>query len=235
MPGPQQLTFALPVAEDRSRGAFFVAPSNALALRMLEEWQDWPAGKLILIGPQGAGKSHLAGIWQSSAGAQAIPPAALESADIAALATGNVLLDDAEQVAGEPAAEEALFHLFNALQAQGHALLLTARTPPRDWGLNLPDLQSRLSATATCRIGTPDQSLLAAVLVKQFADRQLVVPPNVISYLTPRMERSLDTAARLVAGIDRLALAEKRAVSRQLAARALAALEALDNAPEAGA
>ncbi len=232
MAAPTQLTFALPVAENRTRGDFFVAPSNALALQMLEEWQDWPAGKLILIGPEGAGKSHLAGIWQEAAGAVEITPGQLPGADIPALAAENVLLDDADHLAGTPAQEEALFHLHNALQARGRALLLTARTPPRDWPLTLPDLSSRLSAIATCRIGAPDQNLLAAVLVKHFTDRQLAVPPNVIAYLTPRMERSLAAARRIVAEIDQIALSEKRPVSRQLAARAL---ERLDNTPAKGA
>ena len=232
MSAPEQLTFALPVAENRARGDFFVAPSNALAFQMLENWHDWPGGKLILIGPQGAGKSHLAAIWQASAQARALTPDRLAGADIAALAAGNVLLDDAEELAGNPASEEALFHLHNALQARGNALLLCAASPPRDWPLSLADLRSRLDAMATCHIEPPDESLLAAVLVKLFADRQIAVPPNVIAYLTPRMERSLEAAARIVEMLDQLALAEKRDVSRALAARAL---ERLDKARPAGA
>ena len=225
MPGPEQLTFALPVAESRARGDFFVAPSNALAFQMLENWQDWPTGKLILIGPEGAGKSHLAGIWLANSEALEVAPKALANADISALASRNILLDDCDHLAGDRAYDEALFHLHNALQARGNALLLCARTPPRDWGTALADLQSRLEAIATCRIGAPDQSLLAAVLVKLFADRQIAVPPNVIAYLTPRMERSLKSAAQLVDTIDKIALAEKREISRKLAAQALEMLD----------
>jgi len=228
----KQLTFALPVSENRSRGDFLVAPSNALAFQMLDAWQDWPAGKLILIGPPGAGKSHLAQIWQDNANARAIDVATLADADIAALANSNVVLDDADQIAGDPELEEALFHLHNAVQGAGKAMLLTAHTPPRDWGVVLPDLASRLSAMATCHIGAPDQSLLGAVLVKQFGDRQIAVPPNVIAYLTPRMERSLDAARQIVAEMDRIALSENRAIGRKLAA---SVLESLDNDRAAGA
>lgn len=233
MSAPEQLTFSLPVAENRARGDFFVAPSNALAFEMLENWRDWPQGRLILIGPQGAGKSHLGAIWQDSAQAQALDVQALAGTDIGALAQqGHVLLDDADRLAANAAGEEALFHLHNALQAHGNALLLTARTPPRDWPIALADLRSRLGAMATCHIGAPDESLLAAVLVKLFGDRQIAVPPNVIAYLTPRMERSLEAAGRIVEAIDQLAMAEKRAVSRTLAARVL---ERLDKDRPAGA
>ncbi len=232
MTRPQQLTFSLPVAENRSRGDFFVAPSNALALRMIENWRDWPSGRLLLTGPEGAGKSHLADIWQAESGAEALVPEALAGTDIPALAARPVLIDDADRLAGDRALEEALFHLHNALAARGQALLLTARTPPRDWPLALPDLASRLASMPACRLEAPDEALLAAVLVKLLADRQLVAPPSVIAYLTQRMERSLAAAARIVAEMDRIALAEKREIGRRLAARVL---EALDKDREPGA
>ncbi len=225
MPRPQQLTFSLPVAENRTRGDFFVAPSNALALQMVENWRDWPSGRLLLTGPEGAGKSHLADIWQAESGALALGPEALAGADIPALAARPVLIDDADRLAGDRALEEALFHLHNALAARGQGLLLTARTPPRDWPLILPDLASRLASMPACRLEAPDQALLGAVLVKLFADRQLVASPSTIAYLTQRMERSLAAATRIVAEMDRIALAEKREIGRRLAARVLEALD----------
>ena len=227
-----QLILDLPVATSRARGDFLVAPSNALAFRTVETWPDWPGGKLLVTGPTGAGKSHLAALWQERSGARLLTPDDLDRADAGALAREPVLFEDAEQVAGHALREEALFHLYNALHSAGLSLMLTAPSPPRDWGLSLPDLQSRLRAIATVRIDPPDDALLAAVLVKLFADRQIAVPPNVITFLTPRMERSLATAARLVEAIDTLALTEKRDVTRRLAARAL---EALDNAADPGA
>ena len=232
MSTPRQLTFDLPVVESRDRGDFFVAPSNAIAFDSLEAWRSWPNAVFLLIGGPGTGKSHLARIWQENAGALALSPSALADADIAGLAHRPVLLDDADRLAGDASAEEALFHLLNAMRAEAQPLLLTAAAPPRDWQLGLPDLASRLAAIPSARIEPPDEALLAAVLVKLFADRQIAVAPNVIGYLTPRMERSLAFAARLVRALDQAALREGRAVSRTLAARVL---ETLDNPPETGA
>ena len=219
-----QLAFDLPARAALRRADFFVSPANATALATLERG-NWPGGKLLLIGPEGAGKTHLAHIWAAMSGATLLPGAALAHADIDARSTCPVALEDAQAVAGDPRAEAALFHLHNRLAERGLALLLTAPTPPRDWGLGLPDLLSRMQATALARIEAPDDTLLTAVLVKQFADRQLAVPPALIGWLTARMDRSLAAARDLVARLDAAALAQGRPVTRALAAQILQTLD----------
>ena len=219
-----QLAFDLPARAALRRADFFVSPANATALATLERG-NWPGGKLLLIGPEGAGKTHLAHIWAAMSGATLLPGAALAHADIDARSTRPVALEDAQAVAGDPRAEAALFHLHNRLAERGLALLLTAPTPPRDWGLGLPDLLSRMQATALARIEAPDDTLLTAVLVKQFADRQLAVPPALIGWLTARMDRSLAAARDLVARLDAAALAQGRPVTRTLAAQILQTLD----------
>ncbi|MFZ1479477.1 MAG: chromosomal replication initiator DnaA, partial [Paracoccaceae bacterium] len=97
-------------------------------------------------------------------------------------------------------------------------LLLTAAAPPRDWGLHLADLLSRLQAAPVAQLQAPDDALLSAVLIKLFADRQITVPPNLIPYLVARMPRSIDAARALVADLDARALQDGRAITRALAA-----------------
>lgn len=217
----RQLAFDLPVSETFRREDFFVSPTNATALAALDAWQGWPGGKMLLVGPQGSGKTHLAHLWMQATGAALVRGAALATADIPELAGhGSVCVEDAEGAAGDPEAEAAFFHLHNIVTRSG-ALLVTATTPPRDWGLRLPDLASRLQAAPLTRLDAPDDALLSAVLVKLFADRQIAVPPNLIPYLVQRMERSLATARLLVATLDAVSLAHARPVTRQLAASIL--------------
>lgn len=217
----QQLAFDIPPLAALRRADFFASPTNERALRAIETWPDWPGGKLVLIGPAGAGKTHLAHIWADMTGAAFVAASALACADLPALAaTHAVVVEDAQAVAGQPAAEAALFHLHNLLHATGR-LLITAASPPRDWGLRLPDLQSRLQAAAIARIDAPDDALLSAVLIKLFADHQIAVPPNLIAYLLPRMDRSIAAARDLVAALDARALARGRPVTRALAAEML--------------
>jgi len=212
-----QLGFDLPPHTALGRADFMVALSNAVALAMIEGWRDWPQGKLVLTGPVGSGKTHLAHIWAAATGARIVAGAALAWADIAALAHGPVAVEDAAAVAGDAAAETALFHLHNLLAAEGRALLLTAVQAPSHWGIALPDLASRMQAAAVATLAAPDDALLAAVLVKLFADRQITPAPDLIPWLVRRMDRSLAEAARLVDLLDRHALAAGRPVNRPLA------------------
>ncbi|MDZ4097021.1 MAG: DnaA/Hda family protein [Paracoccaceae bacterium] len=217
-----QLVFDLPAQAAYRREGFFASPSNVLALNTLAHWRGWPGGKMILVGPRGAGKTHLAHIWATDAEAVLVAASDLDDTDLPALAAvGAVCIEDAEAVAGQPARESALFHLHNLLAECRGALLLTCATPPRDWGMALPDLASRMQAATLTRLDPPDDALLAAVLEKLFADRQIAVPPTLIPYLISRMDRSFDAARDLVARLDTQALAEGRAVTRPLAAKLL--------------
>jgi chromosomal replication initiation ATPase DnaA len=213
-----QLAFALPNAEAMTRQDFFVAASNALALQTVEDWEKWPGRKLLLIGPEGAGKTHLARIWATLTDAVVLPAEHVADADIASLRARAVVVEDADRIGGS--AEAQLFHLHNLVTAGG-ALLLTARTPPRDWGLTLADLASRMQATQIARLEAPDDALLSAVLVKLFADRQVAVPANLIPYLISRMPRSVGAARALVAALDAQALSAGRPITRALAGAVL--------------
>ena len=213
----RQLAFDLPSIQAMTRADFLVAPSNALALQTIERWQDWPGRKLLLVGPEAAGKTHLVHVWAALADAVILQGEALATTDIAQLSGRAVAVDNADRI-GE--AETDLFHLHNLVSASG-ALLLTARTPPRDWGLHLPDLFSRMQATPIAHLDAPDDALLSAVLVKLFADRQVAVPPNLIPYLLSRMPRSIAAARALVADLDARALAAGRPITRALAGEVL--------------
>lgn len=217
----RQLTFDLPLREARGRGDFFVSDSNATALAAIDGWQGWPGRKLVLSGPAGAGKSHLAAVWAEMSGAAVVEAADLAGADLSGFAGRSLVIEDADRLAGDAAAERAAFHAHNLVLAEGGSLLLTARTAPSRWGLALPDLRSRMEGTPVVAIEPPDEALLAAVLVKLFADRQIAAPPNLIDWLVPRIERSFAAARDAVALIDAAALSEGRPVSRTLAARVL--------------
>jgi chromosomal replication initiation ATPase DnaA len=217
----RQLTFDLITRNTLTRADFFVSASNAQALAALDGWPGWPGGKLVLAGPPGAGRSHLARIWAADTGARLVQGATLADTELPALAeAGAVAVDDADNVAGHPEAERALFHLHNLMAGSGR-LLLTARRAPRDWGLGLADLASRLEAAALARIEPADDPLLSAVLVKLFADRQIAVTPALISYLVPRLHRSVEAARNMVAQLDSAALSAGRPVTRALAAEIL--------------
>lgn len=206
----RQLSFDLGHRPALGREDFLVSPCNQEAVDWIDLWPDWPSPALVLCGPAGSGKSHLAAVWRERSGAL------LVTADDIAAAPGAVagdqthrLIDPADAIADQ----EAFLHLYNRVAEIGGTLLLTAATAPSRWPLTLADLTSRLRAAPIAMIGQPDDALLGAVLVKMFRDRQVMVPPEVISFLLVRMERSFAAARSMVALLDGRALAEKRALT----------------------
>lgn len=214
----RQLTLDLPVRAALGREDFFVSAANAHAVARIDTQNTWPRGKLALVGPAGSGKTHLAHVWATETGARVVPSANITALDIGALSTG-LAVDDADALPGS--AEATLFHIHNRLGELELPLLLIGQAPPARWSITLPDLRSRLEATDVVRIEPPDDALLAAVLVKLFSDRGLVVPPNLIDWMLRRMDRSFAAAQDLVRRLDEEALSEGRAVTRRLAARLL--------------
>ena len=78
----EQLIFDFPRKTAFGRDDFFVSDANQWAVDAIEGWVNWPLGKLILVGPSGAGKIHLARIWCDMSGAQIITVAELAGAPI---------------------------------------------------------------------------------------------------------------------------------------------------------
>lgn len=216
---PRQLALALPHRESLSREDFLEGPGNAAALALIDRWPDWPACMMVLVGPEGSGKSHLAAIWAARAGARLTAAAALDSAGVpGALATGALVVED---LAAGRFDERALFHLLNLAREQGAFLLMTAPVAPAALPVALRDLASRLRAVPTVALAAPDDPLLRAVIVKLCADRQMSVDEGVVSYLAARIERSFAAARRAVEWLDAEALRQGRPVTRMLAARLL--------------
>jgi len=213
--GPRQLALALDHSESFAREDFLAGPSNAAALALIERWPDWPDRVVVLVGPEGAGKSHLAAIWAQTAGARLVAARSLEAVNLpATLATGALVVEDLASGAFD---ERALFHLLNLVREEAASLLITARQPPSAFSIDLRDLASRLQALPVVQLAAPDDALLRALIVKLFADRQLAIEESLVAYLVTRIERSFAAVRAAVERLDREALRQKRPVTRALA------------------
>jgi chromosomal replication initiation ATPase DnaA len=216
---PRQLAFALPHAESLTRDNFLEGPANAAGLALVDSWPEWPNHIMLLVGPEGSGKSHLAAIWAEQAGARLTSAHTLAAAAVpAALATGALVVEDLNP---SDLDERALFHLMNLAREDEAFVLITARLPPSAFQIELRDLRSRLRAAPTVALLPPDDALFRALIVKFCADRQLAIDENVVSYLATRIERSYGAARRAVELLDTEALRQGRPVTRALAAELL--------------
>lgn len=209
----EQLTLDLPHRPAFEQQDFLVAGPNEQAVALVDAWPDWPSHALALVGPAGCGKSHLARVWQARSLAREVDPLAIDLDVEDAQTCPAVLIEDADRGMDET----GLFHLYNLVKEMRGHLLLTAQDPPARWRVALPDLKSRLATVPVAPMGPPDDRLLQAVLLKQFHDRQLKVPMDLLTYLASHMERSFAAARTLVAELDKVALARKRPVTKALA------------------
>jgi len=194
------------------RDDFFVWQGNSEAVTWIDRWPDWPVPCCIIFGPHGCGKSHLVQVFAEQTKGVVLSADEIIGGDAMhiAIAAPAVAIDDADVTQH---LEVKLLHLFNALMELGHCLLLTAQSAPSRWNLSLPDLRSRLCAAPSIRIAPPNDSMMDAVLVKLFADRQLSVSPEAITYIVRHIDRTFEAARNVVEASDRVALEKKGRVT----------------------
>lgn len=219
--GCRQLPLDLPLPDARGREDFLPSGCNLQAYETLLGWRHWPQPACVLVGPHGSGRSHLAHIFAAETGATYLRGPDLDRMEDPLRELGEraaLVVDDADRATEW----RRLLECYNLIAQRRGRMLFTALSAPAGWGIALPDLRSRLEAALQVAISPPDDGLLAALLVKQFADRQIRVEPGVVQYLVSHMERSFAAARGIVRLLDRLSLATRRAVTMSLARRALA-------------
>ena len=221
-PASAQYVLDLPHRPALGRDDFLVTDANMAAAAAVERWPHWRNPVMIISGPPGSGKSHLAAVWLSMSGARQIDAAGLQEADVPELLNaGALLIEDAPSNLFD---ERALFHAINLAREEKRTILITTRLSPAQWPITLPDLVSRLKAAEIAHLEAPDDALLRGVLVKQFADRQIAVDERIIGFMLTRMERSFDAVRELVDEIDRRALTERAEITRPFVSRVMADL-----------
>lgn len=216
MANNQQLPFDLGTNNAYEREDFFTSSSNAEALSWIDKWPEWGSPQvLVIIGSPASGKTHLSKIWQKETDAIEIDIKDIANNDYELLniSKPNIVIDDINKIAGSKDAEEALFHIYNIVKENQGSLLLTTDKPIKDCGFNLPDLNSRLRAAAATTILPPDEDLMTIMLTKIFSDKQLSVSPEVIKYITPRIERSFNAVRELAEKIDYKSLTDKKSIT----------------------
>jgi chromosomal replication initiation ATPase DnaA len=205
----RQLRLSLERQDPPTLEAFVRGPSNADAVAAVEAWPAWRDGCLTIVGPQGAGKSHLGRAWAEAQDALIVDP---QAPDLPAAAGRPVLLEDADR----GASTEGLFHLINLAAREGGGLLITARTLPATWPTDLPDLRSRLNALPVAEIGPPDDTVLEGVLRRFFRAHNIRPPEEVYPYLLARMSRSIPDAEEIVRRLNEAGDAVTRVLARQI-------------------
>lgn len=192
-----QIPLDLTPKPDFTFDSFIEAPSNAGAFNIVRAWPAWPAPAMMLIGPEGTGKTHLGEAWRA--------------------VSNGVFLDDADT-----RTDGDLFGMINrALRGEIPGLLLASGVPPTDWGVRLPDLTSRLGAMPVMQLHEPDDDSLHPITRALFEQQGRAVGRDVIDYLLKYTDRSVPALRATIRLIDEAASSAKADVTKAFAAKLL--------------
>lgn len=210
----KQFAFDLPHRTAFGVADFLVAPSNRIAVKAIDKWQNWQPPAMVLLGEAQSGKTHLANVWQVMMGAS----------NFYFDANKNFLLADDIDKKLNKIDENILFSTLNRIlskDTKNGAFLFTASQI--DWWqkVKMPDLRSRLKSIPAIEINQPDEQLICAVLIKLFTDRQLQVPETLLNWLLSRMPRNFAEANKIVALLDSESTAQNRPITLALAREVL--------------
>ena len=203
---PKQLAFDLPSRPALGKSDFFISDCNSIAVKLMEDWSNWPNRQHVLSGPAGSGKTHLALVWAKSLSANVIKISDVFDIDLPKVTSTSLVIEDIDEQPESAELENNLFHLFNMLIENGYYLLLTGKKDPKFWKVTLPDLRSRILGMRNARLLPPDDRLFLALIAKLFADRQIYPKPDVLQYIARHGERSFSNASRLVDFLDKACL-----------------------------
>ena len=181
---------------------FFVSTSNKKAYSFILN-KKIDNKKILLIGPNKSGKTHLGKIWQKNNNAVSYE----NNFEIILNYKKNIFIDDFLKNINE----EQIFHLINHCSINKLTILLTSNKEVFEHNFLLKDLVSRLKTFNLLRINLPDDDLIINLIIKLLHDKQIIIKnKEIFHYILKRIERSYEEIFLLIENIDKLSLEKKR-------------------------
>ena len=231
----EQLPFDFEVANYMRREDFMVSECNKNAFQMLDMWPNWLTPGVIIYGPKGCGKSHLASMWAEKVKQYSGKPQKVSIIDAHSINLRNVkrIAEENKSIVIEnlnpKINNEALFHLFNIYNSEGRYMLWTAESAPSRMHFILQDLQSRLNMLPSVEITEPDDFMLKMLIIKLFNDRQIIISEDILQYIVNNAQRSFAYISALIEEIDAVSLLRQCAVNYKVVKYAMENLAQKDN------
>ena len=212
-----QLTIEMPKRTALNREDFLVNVRNKVAVDFIDNFYKKSIKLGILIGPKGSGKTHLVNVLCKSLEGVNWSFLSSENKNIYDIFnTNDVIIIENINNFHSKQKEEFLFHSINLSKELNKALLLTSSLQVSKLNFKMSDLVSRLEAMNTASIEEPDDTLMEALIIKLFNDRQISVKPKTVNFLMQRIERPYLGVSEIIELIDKVSLSQKKSISIKL-------------------
>ena len=160
--------------------------------------------KILLIGSNKSGKTHLGRIWLKKFDAISYLNNNFEEI---INSQKNIFIDNFLSNINE----EHIFHLINHCTLNKLKIFVTSNIEIFEFNFIIDDLLSRLKTFHTIKIHLPDDELIINLMVKLLTDKRIIINnSDILQYILKRIERSYEAIFLLIKKIDKLSLEKKR-------------------------
>ncbi len=214
-----QLTLSVGLRDDARFANFYPGNNEEVIQAIQKQWTLSGDPYLFLSGESGAGCSHLLqaachyaeglghrSVYLSLDDMAQYAPAVLDSLEQLPL----VVLDHLEAVVGRPDWEEALFHLFNRIRDNEGHLLAAANRAPQQLGVQLADLESRLSWGVVYTVEALNHEGKVQALVLRARHRGIRLAEEVARFVVGRGPGSMQGLSQILDQLDQRSLSAQR-------------------------
>ena len=226
----EQLVLGLSLKEALEKEDFFISSSNLDAVNLLANTDRWVSGVLLLVGPKGSGKTHLSTVWSKEHKAkrvklEAVLPEMEKILNYDLVCIKDIDIIEKAERQKKSKTEEGIFHIINNIASRGGKLLISSSKMPNALAIGLKDLESRLQSFSNTNIKEPDDSLVMALLLKYFNDRQISIRHSNLTYIADRIDRTYSSIYEFVKYLDHKSLVLNTKVTRAFIDAALSQMQ----------
>ena len=190
---------------------FFVSKSNYFAYNLILNWPKWEKNIINLNGDKFCGKTHLTKIFIKKFKAFKIDAKNLSDEKIKEFKIHqNFVLENFDQ---NSVNEKLIYSLINIVEQDNKYLIINSRKSLNKYSFKLNDLNSRLKNCLNAKIELPDDSLMFAIILKNFSDRQIFTDKKIINYVIKNIDRSYSKICEFIYKVDQVSLQKQKPVT----------------------
>ena len=213
----KQLALPLSFRNVKNHSNFILNEVNTVALSLIDEFNDINNFKkkfnfpvLIIYGPPGSGKTHLAYIFKEITDAKFIKKISNVSLNEAKLGK-SFIIDDFDKI--KCLNENLFIHFFNEILFNSGSLLIITSKTPNELSFNLDDLESRIRSCISTKIELPDDNFLFSILVKELSDKKIFLNDKFCLYIIKRIKRNYKSISLFAKTLDIMSLEQKTKIT----------------------